>query len=150
MNSRRHIVHAPETPKNDWELTGELHRTVNGAKPVYRERIKNLKKVQVVDENGVPQYQKHPTTGMNVRPMTELVQDEKEPFIEREFVLENPGTGMVWKNYNFRDNTPPKPEEIDTDALLARIAALEAKAGGAVEETPKVDLPDLEWATDEE
>lgn len=138
-----HKIAVSETPKIDWKMTGELVPTRDGPKPVYIETVPNLIKRQVTDNDGNPVYQKHPTTGQNIRPMTELVQDPDNPVLEREFILAHPGsTGMVWKNYNFRDTTPRKPEPADYDALLARVEQLEREKSDLV--VPEAEAEE-EW-----
>lgn len=97
----RHWVHGNKTPSPDWEMTGEMISTPQGPCPVYRETLPNLKKVPVVI-GGEVQWLHHPTTGAKLWVEMHHVQDEDEPWIKRDFILWDNGSGMTYKNYGFR------------------------------------------------
>ena len=156
---RRHLP-GNETADPEWELTGELHRTLSGAKPVYRERLPNIVLQPILGPDQEPIWERHPTTGQPLYIKNQAVQDPNDPWIVREFVLESPGNGMTYKNFDFATSEEElarqvaaeklKPESLmeTIRAMADRIAQLEA--GGAVEEPATVELPELETKAEDE
>lgn len=131
-----------------WKLTGEIE---NG-RPVCRETLPNLKLVPVVID-GEEQYWRHPTSGRAMYQIKQWVQDEKTPWITRDFIQVNLGNGLAFKNYDFRSSADDirrrERGEVDpVDEMQARIAQLEeiirgiqAAGGNAAVLEPVVQLP---------
>lgn len=147
-------VRGNENPDPSWDMTGEIVSTSQGGKPVYVERVKNVRKVVKLDNAGNEIWMKTPA-GQPVKPVTELVQDPEKPFVSQEFILWDLGNGITTKNYHFRPDPNEKKNRpattVDVESLLAEIASMRnelAKVSandtaitfdGAVEDSDPID-----------
>lgn len=125
----RHWVRGDDTPDPNWIHTGELIRTTQGMKPIYKEVFPNLQK-KPLTVNGEVQWVKHPTTGQPLWMRMQQVVNPDAPSLEKEFILWDNGTGMTYKNYHFRPNAQDKAREtaqreLSPEQLIEKLAALQ-------------------------
>lgn len=92
-------------PDPEWKLRGDM---VDG-KPVFIEALPNVKRVPKKGPDGKDVWRINPQTGEPISQRFILILDPDEPVLERQFVLDDLGNGMVIKNYHFA----PQPGEVE-------------------------------------
>lgn len=121
------IVRGNLAPPEGAQLTGELHF----GQPVYYEMVPTFERVLVRDPDGKPVWMMR--GDVKIKPEYELVQTGEE---RRDFVIEDLGNGMTFRNYDFRPDADEQrraeeraantPEALrrELDAMKRAFAAL--------------------------
>lgn len=118
------------------KMTGKMHR----GKPIYIERKQKFVNRQKEIGGDLQWIERN---GRKIAPMMERVPDPDEPFVEREFVLEDMGNGILQKNYHFEG---PEVVPVLSDEEQ-RIKELERQVKFLTQHLSKKALKNMEPAT---